>query len=175
MKTFFRLLAITLVIAGCTGPQGPQGFNGVNGADGLIATVYDLNNVNFSYTQSNGFFIGQSFNTPIYTSDNVIMYRKTGTVNNAPIWQQIPRTLYLGNGQELDYDFDFTKFDFTIYAGGNYDITTTSGYLNNQTFRVVVIPGGFGKRVVDYSDCNAVMQAYGLTESQVKTLTPKSH
>jgi len=100
----------------------------------------------------------------------------TGTVNaTTPIWQQIPRTLYLGNGQELDYDFDFTKFDFTIYAGGNFDISTVPAYLNNQTFRVVVIPGGFGKRVVDYSDCNAVMQAYGLTESQVKTLTPKLH
>jgi hypothetical protein len=175
MKTFFRLLAIALLIAGCTGPQGPQGFNGVNGADGLIAAVYDLNGVNFTISQGNGIYLNQSFNTPIYTSDNIIMYRKNGTYNGNTIWQQIPRTMYLDGVRELDYDFDFTRYDFNIYAGGNYDITTTPAYLINQTFRVVVIPGGFGKRVVDYSDCNAVMQAYGLAESQVKTLTPKSH
>jgi hypothetical protein len=43
-----------------------------------------------------------------------------------------PRTLFLTEG-ELDYDFDFSE-DFTIYAGGTYDLSATPQYIDNQTF-----------------------------------------
>ncbi|PKP14639.1 MAG: hypothetical protein CVU07_13840, partial [Bacteroidetes bacterium HGW-Bacteroidetes-23] len=105
-------------------------------------------------------------------SDVILIYRMDGTINSStPIWQQIPRTLYLNQG-ELDYDFDFSRVDFTIYADGTYDLETTPQYLDNQTFRIVIIPGYFSGRM-DYSDYNQVMLANGLTEADVKPFSER--
>jgi len=173
MKAFVMacLTGVMILAMGCTGPQGAPGPQGPQG-NTLIATVYDFKNINFTFTTNQGYIFYSTFSPYIYPSDNVIMYRMVGTVNpTTPIWQQIPRTLYLNNGQELDYDFDFTQQDFTIYAGGNYDVSTTPQYLTNQTFRVVVVPGGFlNKKALNYSDCAALMRALGLGEQDVKTL-----
>lgn len=133
--------------------------------------VLDINNVNFANDPQNGYFISRTFNSPLHDTDVVLIYRKAGTTNNAPVWQSIPRTLYLNNGNELDYDFDFSKFDIMIYASGNYDVSTTPEFLNNQTFRVVLVPASpGGKPAIDYNDYNAVIQYYNIDDSKVKNL-----
>ncbi len=107
--------------------------------------VYDVRNVNFVNDPNLGWVYGQTFARPMLDQDYVVIYRQAGTDNGNPIWQQIPRTLYLQEG-ELDYDFDFTKNDFNIYAGGNYNLSTTPQYINNQTFRIVLVPAEFGNK-----------------------------
>jgi hypothetical protein len=102
----------------------------------------------------------------------ILIYRKSGTTsNNSNVWQSIPRTLYLPQG-ELDYDFDFSREDFTIYAGGTYDLTFTPSYITNQTFRIVIVPGYFskGSSSIDFSDYNAVIKAYNIDDSKVTVL-----
>ena len=133
--------------------------------------VYDLN-VNFTFNATDGWFFSQSFNNPLLDQDYVVIYRQAGTENGATVWQPIPRTLYLEQG-ELDYDFDFTKNDFLIYAGGTYDISTTPQYLNNQRFRVVLVPAVFGKnanaediRKMSYEE---VIAKYNIDDSKVGT------
>lgn len=135
--------------------------------------VYDLRNVNFSYNATDGWTYGQSFTNPLLDQDYVVIFRQTGTSGNTPVWQQIPRTLYLDQG-ELDYDFDFSKNDFMIYAGGTYDLSTTPQYLNNQTFRVVLVPAVFGKNAtledlkkLSYEE---IIAKYNIDESKVGTL-----
>ena len=135
--------------------------------------VYDLRNVNFSYNATDGWTYGQSFKNPMLDQDYVVIFRQTGTSGNAPVWQQIPRTLYLNQG-ELDYDFDFSKNDFMIYAGGTYDLSTTPQYLNNQTFRVVLVPAVYGKNAtledlkkLSYEE---IIAKYNIDESKVGTL-----
>ncbi len=135
--------------------------------------VYDLRNVNFSYNATDGWTYGQSFKNPLLDQDYVVIFRQTGTSGNAPVWQQIPRTLYLNQG-ELDYDFDFSKNDFMIYAGGTYDLSTTPQYLNNQTFRVVLVPAVYGKNAtledlkkLSYEE---IIAKYNIDESKVGTL-----
>lgn len=135
--------------------------------------VYDLRNVNFSYNATDGWTYRQSFTKPLLDQDYVVIFRQTGTSGNAPVWQQIPRTLYLDQG-ELDYDFDFSKNDFMIYAGGTYDLSTTPQYLNNQTFRVVLVPAVFGKNAtledlkkLSYEE---IIAKYNIDESKVGTL-----
>jgi len=135
--------------------------------------VYDLRNVNFSYNATDGWTYGQSFNNTLLDQDYVVIFRQTGTSGNAPVWQQIPRTLYLDQG-ELDYDFDFSKNDFMIYAGGTYDISTTPQYLNNQTFRVVLVPAVYGKngtsedlKKLSYEE---IIAKYNIDDSKVGTL-----
>ena len=65
---------------------------------------------------------------------------------------------------ELDYDFDFSKQDFTIYAGGTYDLGLTPAYIQDQTFRIVVIPGYFsnrgGKPIVDKNSIIKIISKY---------------
>lgn len=130
--------------------------------------------VNASFTNStSGYVISRTWNNPLYDTDMILVYRKSGTTSNgAAIWQQIPRTLFLGNSRELDYDFDFSRYDVQIYAGGNYDVTTTPEYLNNQTFRVVVVPASKGGKNanVNYDDYDSVIKYFNINDSQVTKL-----
>lgn len=171
MKRIFLLLAIVTAtfLSSCEGPHGVPGQDGTN----VEAEVFELLNVNFNNDPQIGYNIYQSLNPQIYDSDVIMIYRLSGTIDpQTPIWQPIPRTLYLNQG-ELDYDFDFSKEDFTIYAGGNYNIATTPNYITNQTFRIVIIPGYFsnkGTAAVDLNDYNAVIKAYHINDSKIKKL-----
>jgi len=168
MKKIITVLAIIgmFSLQGCVGPEG---IPGQNGQDGLIAEVFELRNVNFVNSTAIGYNIYQKFTPNIYASDVVLIYRLSGTLNSgAPIWQLIPRTLFLTQG-ELDYDFDFTKEDFTIYAGGNYSLSLTPQYLNNQTFRIVIVPGSFSASLnkSSYAD---VIATLNIKENQIQKI-----
>jgi hypothetical protein len=171
MKKIIALIAIVsmVILSSCTGPQGEPGFDGFDGQDGLISEVFELRNINFGYNAIDGYTIYQKLTPQIFSSDNLLIYRKSGnTASNEPIWRLIPRTLYLTQG-ELDYDFDFSKEDFTIYATGNYDLSLTPSYLNNQTFRIVIVPGSFSSSINknNYAD---VVNALNIKETQIQTI-----
>jgi N-methylhydantoinase B/oxoprolinase/acetone carboxylase alpha subunit len=104
-------------------------------------------------------------------SDKVLVYRLKYVDQGNDVWQQIPTKIYLSNGNEVDYDFDFTKNDVQIYVNGTYNVTTTPEYYNNQTFRLVLVPAGFLNKgtapKVDYSDYNAVIKYYNIDDSKV--------
>lgn len=139
----------------------------------LTTEVFDLKNASFSYDSTIGYYIRQSFSKSIYSSDQVLVYRMNGTSNGNPVWQLMPRTLYLTNNREIDYDYDFTVNDIQIYAGGNYDLSTTPEYLKNQTFRLVIVPGKFsGKNSnsVNVEDYNAVIQYYHINDKNPSSL-----
>ncbi|MCG2792414.1 MAG: hypothetical protein L6262_02550 [Weeksellaceae bacterium] len=171
MKKFFPLLLLmmaSVLILSCN-----------NDDDNYVPVevdypaVYDLN-VNFSYNTTDGWNYYQKFNQPLLDQDYVTIFRQSGTESGTPVWQQIPRTLYLPQG-ELDYDFDFTKYDFLIYAGGTYDLTTTPQYLNNQKFRVVLVPAVFGGKTTNITDLSKmsyeqIISQYQIDDSKVKTL-----
>jgi len=179
MKKILTLFAVVglIVFSSCEGPEGPpgqDGYDGAKGDPGFVSEVFELQNVNFVYTNSeDGYNIYQKLNPVIVDSDVVLIYRLAGTIDsNTPIWQQIPRTVYTSKG-DFDYDFDFSKVDFTIYAGGNYDLALTPEYIKNQTFRIVIVPGSFSNKSVskpDYSDYYAVIKKYGIDDSNVKKL-----
>ena len=171
MKKITLLLAniLVLLFSGCTSDPGPPEQNVVT----MEAKVFELKNINFSFNATDGYNIYQTLNPQLLPPDVVLIYRMSGLINSTtPIWQQIPRTLFLTEG-ELDYDFDFSKQDFTIYAGGTYNLALTPTYINNQTFRIVIIPGYFsGKssQQVDYSNYDSVIKAYGINDSVIKVL-----
>ena len=140
-----------------------------------ISEVFELQNINFSYNATDGYNIYKTLDPVLFEDDVILIYRLAGTIDaNTPIWQLIPRTLYPSSTRELDYDFDFSREDFTIYARGNYDLSLTPSYLNNQTFRIVIVPGspnGTAKSAQpDYSDYNAVIKKYNIDDSNVKKL-----
>jgi hypothetical protein len=171
MKKIITLLAVVgmFSLQGCTVSDGIPGPQGPQGEDGLIAEVFELKNVSFTYNANDGYTIYQKLTPNIYASDVILIYRLSGSINsNTPIWQLIPRTLFLSQG-ELDYDFDFSKEDFTIYAGGNYNLALTPQYLNNQTFRIVIVPGSFSVSLNKYNYLE-VMSALNIKENQIQKI-----
>ena len=146
MKKIITILAVIgmFSLQGCTTTTDSNYVD-----NDTIAEVFELKNINFVFDPTDGYIIYQKLTPTIYDSDVILIYRLAGTLNsNTPIWQPIPRTLFLSQG-ELDYDFDFSKEDFTIYAGGTYNLSLTPQYLNNQTFRIVIVPGSFERPVHD--------------------------
>ena len=169
MKKVIALIA-AIGMFGLQGCTGLEGVPGPAGQDGLLSEVFELKNINFAYNIDDGFTIYKKLTPVIYDSDVILIYRLSGTINSTtPIWQLIPRTLFLSQGKELDYDFDFSKEDFTIYAKGNYDLATTPQYLNNQTFRIVIVPGSFST-TLNTSDYAAVMATLKINENQIQKI-----
>jgi len=171
MKKIITILAVIgmFSLQGCVGPEGVPGPPGSPGQDGLIAEVFEIKNISFNYDATDGYIIYQKLTPSIYASDVVLIYRLSGTLSSgSPIWQSIPRTLFLPQG-ELDYDFDFSKDDFTIYAGGTYNLSLTPQYLNNQTFRIVIVPGSFAANL-NKSSYTSVMAALNINESQIQKI-----
>lgn len=172
MKKIFLLLAVVGItgLSSCEGPQGPPGPPGYTAE----SEVFELLNVNFNFNNQDGYTIYQQLVPQILPSDVVLIYRLSGTINpQTPIWQLIPRTLYLPQG-ELDYDFDFSAVDFTIYAGGTYNLALTPQFIQNQTFRIVIIPGYFSKSAngegVNYENYDEVIKKFNIDDSHVKVL-----
>jgi hypothetical protein len=169
ISTFLAIIGM-IVISSCEGPQGPPGYDGLDGQDGLIAEVFELKNVNFAHNTTDGYTIFRTLTPKIFDSDVVLIYRMTGTIDSStPIWQLIPRTLFLTENREVDYDFDFSKEDFTIYAGGNFDISSTPQYINNQTFRIVIVPGDFSASI-NKNNYAEVMAALNVKENQIQSI-----
>jgi len=173
MKRIFLLLAVVglTTLSSCEGPQGPPG---PQGPIGIESEVFELQNINFQLDQNNEYTIFQTLNPPILDADNILIYRMSGTINpQTPIWQLIPRTLYLNEG-ELDYDYDFSRVDFTIYAGGTYNLALTPQFIQNQTFRIVIVPGFFSKNSgVNLENYQEVIEAFNIDDSNVVVLNKK--
>lgn len=133
-----------------------------------------MRDVTGTFTSGNEYTLNQSIN--IANSDVVLVYRnyKSNTGSSA-VWQLIPKTYYLNDNKELDYNFLFDATNIEIYTEANFDQTTMTpdernAYLNNQTFRIVLIPASKAARTssakeqVNYEDYNAVVKYYNLKE-----------
>lgn len=164
MKKIITLLAVVgmFSLQGCTTED-----NSVD--NDTIAEVFEIKNINFVLDPVDGYIVYQKFTPTIFASDVVLIYRLSGTINSTtPIWQLIPRTLFLPQG-ELDYDFDFSQEDFTIYAGGTYNLSLTPQYLNNQTFRIVIVPASFSTSI-NKNNYSAVISALNIKETEIKKI-----
>jgi hypothetical protein len=179
ISTLLSIIAISVFTA-CTGPEGIPGRDGYDGLDGLngqkgnagfTSEVFELANVNFTLNTKNELRVYYPFKNKINDANVVLIYRLTGILDTqTPIWQPIPRTIFLAGGKELYYDFDFTKEDITIYARGNYDLTTTPDYLNGQTLRIVILPGSFSK-LVNKNSYKDVIQALKIKDDQIQKIS----
>lgn len=131
-----------------------------------------MKDITATFNASNGYTVSEGFS--INPTDVVLAYRNV-SANSTPVWQPIPKTYYLDNlgtvtGRELDYNYDFTSQDIQIYTEANFDqavMTTaeTSTYLNNQRFRIVLVPASQGRNAnVDYNDYYSVIKYYNIPD-----------
>lgn len=140
-------------------------------------TYSRMRDITGSLTNANGYAFTQGIN--IEATDVVLVYRAAGNA-----WQQIPKSVYLPNvtgmptNRVFDYNFVFDSQNVQIRVDDeNFDLDTQvtpterADYLNNQRFRIVLVPASASKNAatVDTSDYNAVVKYYNLDETKVKT------
>lgn len=177
MKKIITILAVVAMFSfqGCTGPEGPQGPEGVPGQDGAVPLAFEIKNINLVKVSNNEYKLSNTFQYEmggnLYDNETVLVYRMTGVVNSTtPIWQLIPRTIRFTNGDVLEYYFDFSKVDFVITAYGNYNLSLgSSDYINDQTFRFVIVPSNL-LASVNKNNYNEVISALNIKENQIQKI-----
>jgi hypothetical protein len=128
-------------------------------------TYPKMRDITGSFNAANQYTITQGIE--IADTDVVLVYRQSGSDNGTAIWELIPRTLFLPEG-ELDYDFDFTKNDVLLKVGGTIDFskvgtTFIADFLSDQRFRIVLVPASSAKNsTLKYDDYNSVAKFYNL-------------
>lgn len=140
-----------LTVMSCEGPVGPPGIPGNDGLDGIVilGEVFELE-ANFN-AQGNFGVLGQ-YGFEIEDSDKVLIYHLDGVLDNRDIWRLLPRTVFHPNGI-FNYAYDFSKVDFSIFLEGNFDLTTLEpAFVQEQFFRLLIIPANFIDGRIDVSD-----------------------
>jgi hypothetical protein len=137
-------------------------------------TISEVFEYTRSFTTANNFSTLVTFPHSIYSSDMVLAYRLSGVTNGTDIWKLLPETYYMNDGTlDFRYDFDFTKYDASIYMDGFQLAGVSNAYRTNQVLRIVVIPAYFGNKTsnnINFNDYNAVIKAYKIDDTKVKVL-----
>ncbi len=131
-----------------------------------ISEVFEYTNVNFL---PNDYRVVLIYPHSILSSDMVLVYRLSGSFQGEDIWKLLPETYYFDDGTlDLRYDFDFTRFDAELHLEG-FDLAgVTNVYKLNQIFRVVILPGYFGKNSkINFNDYKAVVKVLNINESKI--------
>lgn len=163
MKKIFLLLAVVAgtFFTSCEGPQGPIGPTGYSAE----SEVFEIRNVNFLNDGAGYYGIRYDLIPPIRNSDMILIYRLADVINTGlDVWESIPQTIYFSNGEELDYNFDFTTNDISIFLGYTNPSVLIPQYTQNQVFRVVVVPGYLTNKVVN-TNYDDVTRALKITEA----------
>ncbi|MCM4165209.1 MULTISPECIES: collagen-like protein [unclassified Arenibacter] len=168
---------IALFIISCEGPAGPPGFDGIDGQDGedginILGTVIDIEgdfnpsdySINYEFPQT----------VEVFETDVVLVYilweqLANGSEPPIDVWRLLPQTVLLDQGT-LQYNYDHTFLDVSIYLNGDFDLgTLTSADTQNQIFRIAVLPAEkLAGSKLDKSNINAVMRTMGVEEKDVQ-------
>lgn len=133
-------------------------------------TISEVFEVTRNFGPQNNFSSLVSLNPQIFASDVVLVYILWDVDGGEPVWRLMPQTVQLMEG-DLQYNYDFTRFDVNLFMSSlDFDLAILGPqWTQNQTFRIVIVPGYFSNRM-DYRDYNAVMTQLGYTEANVKKI-----
>jgi hypothetical protein len=156
------LLFSTGLFQACTVNENPQPIT-----NELLAEVFE---VKADFTPSNSFRNYYNLSPVIFDSDVLLVYEFVGLdKTGADIWKPLPQIYTSDNGIH-QYNFDFTKLDFSIFLDANFDrMRLNNSWRLGKVFRVVIVPGKFAK-MVDKNNLQNVMNTLKLTESSVVDL-----
>jgi hypothetical protein len=133
-------------------------------------TISEVFEVTTSFNSNNNYSRLVTFNPPIYSSDVVLVYHLYDTVNGEDIWKLMPQTYYFSDGGELDFNFDYTRYNVNIFLSANFSLTTLpSSWTQDQTFRIVIIPANFAT-TVNKNSIDAVMSALKVEKTEIQKI-----
>ncbi|WP_245189427.1 hypothetical protein [Lunatimonas salinarum] len=172
MNSIDRWSLIALVaglLFSCEGPMGPAGPPGIDGLDG-VNIVGEVFEVDATFNQQGEFSVFGEYGFEILESDKVLIYRLDGVVEGMDVWTPLPRTVFRENGI-FNYSYDFTVVDFSIYMEGNFDLRTLGPeWVQNQIFRVLILPADFISGRMDFNDMDAMLRMLDVQESDIRRI-----
>ena len=159
MKKFISRIVIAFLFA-CEGPEGPRGIPGQDG--GLI--VAGAFEIAIDFTADNNYQYIEPYGFELYPYDMTLVYILWETDNGTDIWRLLPQSTTFIDDTFLIYNYDFTQDDVRFFLDGTTDFSTLdASWTQNQIFRVVVVPAD-NVDGLDYSNLNAVMQTFDITD-----------
>ncbi|WP_155907600.1 hypothetical protein [Lunatimonas lonarensis] len=164
------LALATVFLFSCEGPMGPPGLDGLDGQDGgtILGEVFE---VDATFTAQGEYSVFGEFGFEIFESDKVLVFRLEGVANQRDIWRPLPRTVYHTNGI-FSYSYDFSSIDFSIYLEGNFDLAGLEpSFLQNQVFRVLILPADFINARMDFNDMEGLLKMMGVEEADIPRIT----
>lgn len=172
MKKYFPMMLLALLSFVAFSCSTDRNDNSQNTDHDTYPKMRDIRG---NFNAANEYTISQDLN--IASTDVVLVYRNNNSsAGGSAVWQLLPDTVYFDSNKQIKYSFLFNNTAVEIYADANVDPSTLSAaqqitYLNNQQFRIVLVPASQGKgEKLDYSDYNSVIRYYNLDDSNVKTL-----
>lgn len=173
MKSIYLWLCLFLLVGACRGPEGlpgPRGPKGDKGDQGIDAELPYVFEIEFDFTPTNDYniFYELPSNFQTYDSDMTLVYLLWSYDDYGdPIWRLLPQSTIMEFGW-LQYNYDFTQYDVSIFMDADFPLTLLGpDYTHDHVARVVILPALYAanaRRTVDFSDYNAVKEAYGLPE-----------
>ncbi len=139
-------------------------------------TISEVFEVTRNFNNANDYSTIVAYPHSIYSSDMVLVYLLDDVVNGDDVWRQMPQTYFLNGLGELDYNFDFTKFDTKIFLDASFNLNDLpSAWSQNQTFRIVIVPGFFVNKGTSVTaslpmDYESVISRYNIKESTIQKL-----
>mgnify|MGYP005846877085 CR=1 FL=1 len=170
MKKLILLSILFLAFIGCEGDSGPPGPPGPQGADGIniLGSVFD---VTVDFTPNNNFsnIIAFPNNLEVFETDVVMVYLLEEQVSDPSgpidVWTPLPQSFFFDNGLQVVYNFNHTFIDVNLFLDGNVNLGTIgSGFTDNQTFRIAVLPADFAE------DFNVNLNSYEEVMETLKSL-----
>lgn len=169
----FMMLGLVAIFS-CEGPPGPPGLDGLDGIT-ILGEVFEVENVNFN--SANGFRSDYyEFNPPIEPSDKLLAFILWDVDNGTDVWRALPQVNFQFSAGIFSYNYDFTRFDFSFFMEGNFNLSSLPAeFTTNQVFRVVVLPADFASvnARVNFDDYDSVMALLGKTDADIIRLQPK--
>jgi len=178
MKKFslLSILSLAMIMASCegpVGPPGPPGFDGLDGLDGIniLGKVLEIEGTFTSFNEPLFYEFPQD--VEVFESDIVLVYIlwEVAEDNNGEfvdVWRLLPQTRLLDQGI-LQYNFDHTFFDVSIFLEGNFDFATLGPEdTDNQIFRIAIMPAEFGlDETFDPTDMDAVLDKMKISDDLI--------
>ena len=165
-KITYFLVAFTILLTACEGPQGPPGFDGFDGQNGLDGEVAPAFEFTRDFIADDDYRVFVDYPFEVFESEVTLVYRlwEIDDETQLEVWRLLPQTVNFEDGSNLVYNFDFTQFDVSVFLESSSDLNTVGNeWTQDQKFRVIVVPtSNFGR--VDYSNLNEVMKVYSITD-----------
>ena len=178
MKKFslLSILSLVVIMASCEGPAGPPGPPGFDGLDGLdgINILGKVLEIEGSFTAEDEYALFYEFpqTVEVFESDIVLVYILWEQIEDNgeffDVWRLLPQTRLLNQGI-LQYNFDHTFFDVSVFLEGDFDLSTLGpGDTDNQIFRIAIMPAEFGlDESFDPTDMDAVLEKMKISQDLI--------
>lgn len=136
-----------LTFMACDGPVGPEGPAGVDGQPGEIGFVMEWEGIDFTSTNEYSIVLDfNDFNFESLDSDVALAFlldEQASFDAGTDVWLPLPQLFILGEDL-IQYGYDFTKFDASIFLEANFDLNLLdSEFTDGKVVRIVVVPGEF--------------------------------